>query len=204
MSKLTDPILPGTAATDYERYLRTDELLSLQKTPSEMVHRDELLFQTIHQASELWLKLAAFEVETAVESLDRTVVLLASGGLSHRFWPLREIRDHETAALENIITPEAAAADQLLIARLEAGEHAAVLADYPELRRHAPEGMFAHYLMMVGALGGADCRARGVRYSDYESAAGTGQDLLGNGPRRAGSAAIRSDERLPHTDEEPS
>ena len=26
------PILPGTAATDYERYLRTDELLSLQKT----------------------------------------------------------------------------------------------------------------------------------------------------------------------------
>ena len=74
MSKLTDPILPGTAATDYERYLRTDELLSLQKTPSEMVHRDELLFQTIHQASELWLKLAAFEVETAVESLDRNDV----------------------------------------------------------------------------------------------------------------------------------
>ena len=29
--------------------------------------------------------------------------------------------------------------------------------------------------MMVGALGGAGCRAPGVRYSDYESAAGTGQ-----------------------------
>ena len=38
---------------------------------------------------------------SAVASLDRTVVLLASGGLSHRFWPLREIRNHETAALEN-------------------------------------------------------------------------------------------------------
>src|SRR5262245_880152 len=74
MSKLTDPILPGTAATDYERYLRTDELLSLQKTPSEMVHRDELLFQTIHQAAELWVKLAGFEGETAVESLDRNDV----------------------------------------------------------------------------------------------------------------------------------
>lgn len=31
---------------------------------------------------------------------------------------------------------------------------------------------------------------------------GTGQDLLGNGPGRAGSAAIKSEERLPHVDEE--
>ena len=30
-----DPILPGTAPSDYERYLRTDELLKLQKTPEE-------------------------------------------------------------------------------------------------------------------------------------------------------------------------
>jgi tryptophan 2,3-dioxygenase len=59
------PILPGRGASDYERYLRTDELLSLQKTPDEMAHRDELLFQTVHQSSELWLKLAWFEVETA-------------------------------------------------------------------------------------------------------------------------------------------
>ena len=62
---LSQPILPGTAASDYERYLRTDELLSLQKSPDELVHRDELLFTTVHQSSELWLKLAAFEVETA-------------------------------------------------------------------------------------------------------------------------------------------
>jgi tryptophan 2,3-dioxygenase len=77
MSTLNDPILPGTAATDYERYLRTDELLALQKHPSEMAHRDELLFQTIHQASELWLKLAAFEVETAIALLDRNEVWAA-------------------------------------------------------------------------------------------------------------------------------
>src|SRR5262245_38771528 len=30
-----------------------------------MAHRDELLFQTVHQSSELWLKHACFEVETA-------------------------------------------------------------------------------------------------------------------------------------------
>jgi tryptophan 2,3-dioxygenase len=63
------PILPGTAATDYERYLRTDELLALQKTPEEVAHRDELLFQTVHQSSELWLKLACTEIEEATSLL---------------------------------------------------------------------------------------------------------------------------------------
>jgi tryptophan 2,3-dioxygenase len=63
------PILPGPGESDYERYLRTDELLALQKTPEEMAHRDELLFQTTHQSSELWLKLACFEVETATTHL---------------------------------------------------------------------------------------------------------------------------------------
>jgi tryptophan 2,3-dioxygenase len=59
------PVLPGGARSDYERYLNTDELLSLQKSPDEWVHRDELLFQTVHQSSELWLKLAWNEVEAA-------------------------------------------------------------------------------------------------------------------------------------------
>ena len=63
------PILPGRGASDYERYLRTDDLLELQKRPEEMTHRDELLFQTTHQSSELWLKLACFEVETATEHM---------------------------------------------------------------------------------------------------------------------------------------
>jgi tryptophan 2,3-dioxygenase len=65
------PVLPGTGASDYERYLRTDELLSLQKTPEEQTHHDELLFQTVHQSSELWLKLATTEVDTAAEHLER-------------------------------------------------------------------------------------------------------------------------------------
>jgi tryptophan 2,3-dioxygenase len=59
------PVLSGEGASDYERYLRTDALLSLQKRPDEWVHRDELLFQTVHQSSELWLKLAWNEVEEA-------------------------------------------------------------------------------------------------------------------------------------------
>ena len=65
MSELSKPILPGTAETDYERYLRTDELLALQKDPREVVHHDEHLFQAVHQTSELWLKLACQEIEMA-------------------------------------------------------------------------------------------------------------------------------------------
>ena len=65
------PILPGPGASDYERYLRTDELLALQKTADERGHRDELLFQVTHQSSELWLKLAWVELETATEHIGR-------------------------------------------------------------------------------------------------------------------------------------
>ncbi len=61
----SEPILPGKGASDYERYLRTDDLLALQKPPEEQSHPDELLFQTVHQASELWLKLGTTEVARA-------------------------------------------------------------------------------------------------------------------------------------------
>ena len=73
----SEPILPGPGASDYERYLRTDDLLSLQKTPDEQTHPDELLFQTVHQSSELWLKLATREVERATEHLREADVAAA-------------------------------------------------------------------------------------------------------------------------------
>jgi len=74
MANLNEPILPGPGATDYERYLRTDELLSLQKTPAEVTHRDEHLFQAVHQSSELWLKLACTELEAAAGLIDDAAV----------------------------------------------------------------------------------------------------------------------------------
>ena len=42
MSELAKPILEGEGGSDYERYLRTDALLRLQKGADEWVHRDEL------------------------------------------------------------------------------------------------------------------------------------------------------------------
>jgi tryptophan 2,3-dioxygenase len=64
------PILTGPGGSDYERYLRTDELLALQKGADEWVHRDELLFQTVHQSSELWLKHAWVEAEEATRLVE--------------------------------------------------------------------------------------------------------------------------------------
>ena len=68
--EFTKPILPGTAASDYERYLHTDELLALQKAPADLLHKDEMTFMVVHQASELLMKGAAFELERALEYLD--------------------------------------------------------------------------------------------------------------------------------------
>ena len=64
---LNRPVLPGSARSDYERYLNTDELLALQKTSDDWVHRDELLFQVVHQSSELWLKLAWNDTAAAAD-----------------------------------------------------------------------------------------------------------------------------------------
>lgn len=64
------PALPGTGATDYERYMNVDALLSLQKTPEERAHPDELLFQTIHQSFELWLKMVREELDRVRDRVD--------------------------------------------------------------------------------------------------------------------------------------
>jgi tryptophan 2,3-dioxygenase len=65
----SQPVLTGEGESDYERYLNTVALLKLQKTADEWVHRDELLFQTVHQSSELWLQLAWNDVEAATQHL---------------------------------------------------------------------------------------------------------------------------------------
>ena len=111
----------------------------------------------------------------AVARAGRRVVLLASGAMSHAFWPLKELRAHEASDPVHIRTPEARAADLERIAWLEAGDHARVVDSMPEFLRVKPEARFGHYLLMLGAIGGRACRAPGVRYSDYENAIGTGQ-----------------------------
>jgi 3,4-dihydroxyphenylacetate 2,3-dioxygenase len=111
----------------------------------------------------------------AVREVDRRVVVLASGGLSHRFFPFRQLRGRESSDVSNVISPEAAEADRHVLELMEKGDHRGVIEFLPEYRKHAPEGKFGHYLIMIGALGGAGCTARGERFSEYEASVGTGQ-----------------------------
>jgi aromatic ring-opening dioxygenase catalytic subunit (LigB family) len=111
----------------------------------------------------------------AIAATERRVLLIASGALSHTFWKLRQLRDHESADVKHIRTPEAYQADMERIEWFKAGDHKRVLDTMPEFMRYRPESMFAHYLMMAGAVGEADCRATARQYGDYENSIGTGQ-----------------------------
>src|ERR1700741_4912926 len=53
----------------YSSYLEIDKLLSAQRSMTDS--DDELLFIVIHQAHELWLKLAIYELGCAIEALHR-------------------------------------------------------------------------------------------------------------------------------------
>ncbi|MEV7907598.1 catechol 1,2-dioxygenase [Streptomyces anulatus] len=111
----------------------------------------------------------------AIAESDRNVLLIASGALSHTFWPLRHLRAHESSDPANIITPEARRADYQRIDWLTAGDHARVLDTMDDFARFKPEARFGHYLMMIGALGESGCTAPGRQYGEYENSIGTGQ-----------------------------
>lgn len=72
------------ALTDYEKYIRTEELLALQKAPDELSCHDELQFQIVHQAAELWMKLIEAE-------LRELTVLLGAGRGAQAVSTLRRV-----------------------------------------------------------------------------------------------------------------
>lgn len=112
----------------------------------------------------------------AVRRVHGRIAVLGSGGMSHEFWPLEAIRNHFGYDPAHLISPDARRMDAHILELWEQGDHAAVLELYPEYQRlYHPEGRFAHYLIGLGAMGGASCHTLGVRLSAYENAVGTGQ-----------------------------
>ncbi|MEU8262945.1 tryptophan 2,3-dioxygenase family protein [Micromonospora sp. NPDC048999] len=93
MKRDHSPVLPGAGATDYARYMRTDTLLGLQRSPAEVVHRDELLFQVVHQSTELWLKLAAAELVEATARVNAGDLAVAEALLLRATLAVRLITD---------------------------------------------------------------------------------------------------------------
>jgi len=86
--------------SDYERYIRTEELLALQKPLEQRLHREELLFQVVHQAMELWLKVV-------LDELDRIAAFLEAGELGQAAHHLRRIaliERHLAGSLEIVET----------------------------------------------------------------------------------------------------
>jgi 3,4-dihydroxyphenylacetate 2,3-dioxygenase len=114
-------------------------------------------------------------IAEAINRSDGRVALIGSGGMSHRFWPLRALGDHMGYEATDVISDEAREMDLRIIDLWERGDHAAVIDLYPEIRALSPEGRFGHYLIPIGALGGRSCLARGEKLSDYENSVGTGQ-----------------------------
>ena len=112
----------------------------------------------------------------AVRRSGLRVLLLASGALSHKFnaidWKPKHPRIfHES----NVSRPENIESDKGAIELLCQGRHDEILARWDGEYRKLPwEAFGAHYLQMVGAMGGARSTAKGERLSAYENARGTG------------------------------
>ena len=103
-------------------------------------------------------------------------VLLASGALSHKFngidWKPRHPRIFSES---NISRHENVASDKGAIELMRQGRHDQIVERWNDEYRKLPwEAFGAHYLQMLGAMGGTDCRAKGEPLSEYENARGTG------------------------------
>jgi 3,4-dihydroxyphenylacetate 2,3-dioxygenase len=124
-------------------------------------------------------------IARAVARSGRCVLLIASGGMSHRFWPLATIRERASADPKDVSSPELRKWDERIMEWWRAGDHAAVLANVEEFRRTcSPEGRFAHYLILAGAFGGANWTTSGEQFGRYEAAIGTGQSNFWFGAHR--------------------
>ncbi len=63
--------------TEYERYIRTDELFALMRKDNLATH-DEMLFQVTHQTAELWMQVALHDVRYGVQLVDQEELIRAA------------------------------------------------------------------------------------------------------------------------------
>jgi 3,4-dihydroxyphenylacetate 2,3-dioxygenase len=115
----------------------------------------------------------------AIWKSTRRVVLVASGGLSHRFWDYDQILEHASASPEDITSTANRLYDERIMDWFRTGRHSDVIAAADDYREHcSPEGRFSHYLIVAGALGGDRWNWRGEQFGEYEAALGTGQAIF--------------------------
>lgn len=163
ITAIDDPYLPIQYATvNLIKYLQKGDEAWVSMSCAQTGETDDFLR-------------AGRAIGEAIANTDRKVLLLASGAMSHKFWPLSKLRQHEAAGVEHIFSPAHAKADLERLEWLKAGDHARVLATMPEFLQFRPEANFGHYVMMAAALGEGALCAPGKLYSEYENSIGTGQ-----------------------------
>src|SRR5262249_22442351 len=81
--------------TEYEIYIRTGELLALQKPAESLATHDELQFQIVHQVAELWMKLVQHE-------LGRAVAHMGADGVDESEHPLARVHRIQRLLLEQL------------------------------------------------------------------------------------------------------
>jgi 3,4-dihydroxyphenylacetate 2,3-dioxygenase len=115
----------------------------------------------------------------AIWKSNRRVVIVASGGMSHKFWDYDRVLDHASASAEDISSTANRLYDERIMEWFKAGRHDAVLETADDYRAHcSPEGRFSHYITMAGAMGGGSWTWRGEQFGKYEAAIGTGQAIF--------------------------
>ena len=156
-----DPCLPVNYGTiNVAHYLQKDEAwLSIGCVMTSTPEDDMILGQGL---------------ANAIKKSGKKVVLLASGSMSHTFYPMMELLKHESSDPSHVY-PGCREADEKRLEWFYQGDHRAVIDAMPDYMKARPEAGFSHYLMMVGALGGRDCKAVGRLFSDYENSVGTSQ-----------------------------
>lgn len=111
-------------------------------------------------------------IRTAIDAGDRTVALLASGSLSHRFWP----NDRAEAGLNEVSSAFNREVDLHVLDMWRAGRIADFLAMLPDYARHCSgEAAMGDTATLFGALGWERYRGRGELLGDYFGSSGTGQ-----------------------------
>jgi tryptophan 2,3-dioxygenase len=100
--------------TDYEKYIRTEELLGLQKTPETLSCHDELQFQIVHQAHELYMKLIEHELRFVGASL-------AADDPSHAISTLHRVATVQRVLLQSIDLLDTMAPTDYMTIRLGLG-----------------------------------------------------------------------------------
>ena len=97
--------VPDKHSVTYGRYLKVQELLSVQQPLSNPAQHDELLFIIIHQVYELWFKQILHELDQAERAIDADQILVFQR-IAKRIAAIQRILTQQVDVLETMTPVE--------------------------------------------------------------------------------------------------